>query len=125
MLCESFETEEEMSMSDEWENLKNEVLEILKRGAEDIADDTRDELKDFLKDKAKMIAKEKWRMIKADTDAERAEAEENLKHLYAQVQGEITRLNLATTQRAKDLLGKVLEVGIDAVRRLGPKIFGG
>jgi len=113
-------------MAEKWKDLEKEVFSMLAQAVSDFAVETKaDKIGDFLKLKAKQIAQEKWRSIKAGTAEERERAEANLKHLYAQVAGEIATLELAATSRARDLLTKVLEVGIDTIRRIVPKLIGG
>lgn len=104
--------------------LEGEVLGILVEGVRDLADDTRSALGEFMRTKAREIAREKWRALKAADPSERAEAETNLAHLYAQVQGEVMAMKIRATKQAKAIVAKVLEVGIDALRRFGPKLLG-
>lgn len=112
-------------MAEKWAQLEKEVLGILSQGVSDFASETKAALGDFLKKKAKQIAEHKWRSITAKTVEERERGESTLKHLYAQVEGEIIRTEIAVTKRAGDLLTKVLQVGIDAIRRIAPKMIGG
>ena len=110
-------------MADEWKSLQDDVLSILKDGVADFSDETKDELTDFLKKKSEQIARNKWNSIQASTEEERSRAKSNLKHLYAQVSGEIARTELVATKRAGDLLLKVLQVTIKSVSKMVPNVL--
>jgi hypothetical protein len=110
-------------MTEEWKGLEEKVLSILKDGVSSFSDDIKSEAMPYLREKAKQIAREKWASINAATDAEKETAKRNLEHLSAQVEGEIIRLKLAATDRAKDLLGKVFDVAIDSIIKIVPKLL--
>lgn len=104
--------------------LTESIFATLKKSVEDFKDEVKDGAVDFLKEKAAYIAKETLR-LKTGDDENKKVAKQNLKHLAAQVQGEVIRLELAATKRAADLLGKIVSVLSDALGGLIPKLFGG
>ena len=108
---------ETKTMSKPWDALASEILTTLKDGAKDFIDETKPELQDFMKDRAEDIAREKWTSING-TGEERLLAESNLLHLYAQVKGEIIRLDYVTTGRAQAMLLKVFEIVISTVQKV-------
>lgn len=116
--------EEKIPMSEPWESLKDELVGILRDGVKDFASETKPELQAFLVEKAKDAARWKWESLHADTPEKKLEAETNLRHIAAQVGGEAARLELAATERGKELLKKVLDVGLSALLKLGPKLLG-
>jgi hypothetical protein len=112
-------------MSELWDGLAAEVEALLKSEIEDFKDEVKAEAEPFIKDKAVMIAKMTWKSKNGATESERNAAVKNLEHLAAQVQGEVIRLQLATTKRALDLLGKVLSVVASTILRVAVPVLGG
>lgn len=114
----------EVKMADPWDSLKDEILALLRDGAQEISSYLKPAATSFMEDVAIQAAREKWNAIHATSDEDRALHESNLRHLEGQAKAEIARLKLATTSWAEAILKKTLEVGLGAVSRFGPRIFG-
>lgn len=110
-------------MSEPWTLLSAELESLLRREVKDFVNETRPELQEFIADRARDMAREKWISIHGNAD-DRLIAESNLNHLRAQIAGEIARLDLAVTMRAKDLLSKVFDTALSVLIKLGPALLG-
>lgn len=113
----------EAKMSEPWEPLKNEVLALLKEGAQEVASELKPAAQAFLEDIAVQGAKEKWRALNASDPNERSIAESNLRHLQGQAVAEMKKQQLAITHWAEGILGKTLEVALGFLVKIAPALL--
>ena len=109
-------------MSEEWDALKDEIVGTLKERAKEFADVEQGPLKDFLEEVGEDFAKQKWISLNG-TDAEKAEAKQNLGHLNTQVKGRFKKLQLSLLKEAEFAIGAILETIGDFLMRVGPELL--
>lgn len=109
-------------MSNQWDDLANQLLGTLKTSVSDFVDAEKPEVEAFLKEKAAQIAKQTW-LSQSGTDEEKAEAISNLRHLKAQVIMQAASLEIVATTAAVKLLGKVFEVVTNFALQYGAKLL--
>lgn len=109
-------------MSDEWDALRDTIVETLRSTLKDFVADA--QVDEFVKEKAAQWAREKWLSQTEKDEAKKAEHLANLGHLAAQVAGEAAALEIKASRTAKALIGKVLEAAAGLLLRLAPKLLG-
>lgn len=111
-------------MANPWDSLATEVLATLRQSVADLVDLDQAELQSFLKEKAEDLAKQTWITVNpASSEAEKATARENIRHLKSQVILEAMDLKIVATARVVGLLSKVFETVGNFLIQHGPKIL--
>jgi len=83
----------------------------------------RQDVDEFARERVEQYTQEWWAAKTATTDEDRAEHEQNLKHLVAQARGEARRLQIAISQEAEDTVGRVLETVGGMILKVLPAVI--
>ena len=109
-------------LTDELKPLAGEIFEVLKEGAKDYIDEQG--VVDFLKDTSARYAKWKWKAMRTDNPALKAEYEENLRDVAAQVDIEIARHAIVANDEIKKFLIQIAKMAGGMLLKIGPKLLG-
>lgn len=97
-----------------WDALKRDVLQTLRDESADLWEEGKTDVQ-FLGRVAEDVAREKWRAATATGTVERRRAETNLRHLQAQVRGQVAIRKMALVRGGDRVLERVLNVAIRSV----------
>ena len=111
-------------MGEEHDLLAAELKSLFNEAVDDFKTDLKDKAKEFLLENAKQFAKYTVLANKAETDEEIDKHRSTLRHLIAQAVAEATKEYMVQTEKAGNLLSKVVGVIGGFVERLTPSIVG-
>lgn len=110
-------------MSEELENTARMVFDSFMGGLKGYAEANVDQVKSYFADRAKEVA-EQLQLMVTGTEAEKNEAQSNIKFLKARARASVYEQTFFATEEVKRVAYGILESGFSLVEKLTPAIVG-